>query len=327
MDVPPSDPEAAPPEPPPPVARPRPSAGRFFLVVLALFALPGSLAQSVNLPLGLAWSELAALLLPAVVAAVGWNLRPRAALLLARRPTAAQLAAAAAVAVSGMLVAIGLANLWLAALPPDLVRRFDPSQLFEHPPLQRAAIAVLAATAAPLCEEAAFRGFILSSLRTRLAPAAAITLTALLFALMHLDPVRFPPLLFLGATFGWLAWRSGSLWPSVLAHAINNGVVAAVALAETSPSGSGGETARPNLADPHAIAAFAGAMLAFAVALALYRRATPTPPPPDDALAPRDPADLDPRYTAQRVGPRLRLALAAALAVFAALASWGVLHR
>src|SRR5689334_4081885 len=47
---------------PPPLAQPRPSALRFFAVVLALFVLPGALAQAASPLLGLTWSELAAIL-------------------------------------------------------------------------------------------------------------------------------------------------------------------------------------------------------------------------------------------------------------------------
>jgi membrane protease YdiL (CAAX protease family) len=329
VDAPPPLPEpssAAPPSgdaaAPPHTAQPRPSALRFFAVVLALFVVPGTLAQSASPIVGLTWSELAALLLPAVVAAVGWNLRPSAVLLLARRPTPQQAWGALGVGVAAFLVAAALANLWLAVLPERLVHRFDLSQIFDQPPLLRAGIALVAATVAPFCEEAAFRGFILSALRARHGPGAAVAICALLFALMHLDPVRFPVLVVLGAAFGWLAVRSGSLWTAVIAHGANNAVVAGLTIAGGSSSGK--ETADPR----EALAMLLPAAIILAGMVSLYRRATPDPPNAAEALAARDPADLDPRYAARRVGPGLRRAIALALAALAAIAAWGVArHR
>ena len=47
----------------------------------------------------------------------------------------------------------------------------------------------------------------------------AILVTALVFAAIHLDAYRFLFTLALGVVFGFVRLRTGSLWPSVLAHA------------------------------------------------------------------------------------------------------------
>jgi hypothetical protein len=104
-------------------------------------------------------------------------------------------------------------------------------------------VVVVACLLAPLCEEAAFRGYLQRTLARAVGPAPAILLAALLFALRHLDPVRFPALVLLGALFGWLAWRTGSLWPAVAAHAANN----ACAVAVTLTVARGGAPPRPAL--------------------------------------------------------------------------------
>ncbi|MFL5262483.1 MAG: type II CAAX prenyl endopeptidase Rce1 family protein [Anaeromyxobacteraceae bacterium] len=310
--------------PRPPPATPRLRGGVFFAIVLALFVVPGQLAQAASPILGLAWSEICALLLPAVVAAAGSNLRPRAALLLARRPTAAQAGLAVAVSLAAFGVAVPLAALWSLALPERLLRTFDVSRIFEAPPLTRYSLALLAATVAPLCEEAAFRGWILTALRTRHSVRDAIALSTVLFAVMHLDPVRLPALLVLGAVFGWLAWRSGSLWPSIIAHATNNALVGAIALSQAGTAPDVAERAAPL----QALAVLLAAGVLLWGALSAYRRVTPEPPPLAEALVPRDPADLDPRYDARRLGPRLQAAIALALAALVALAAAGLLrHR
>ena len=50
----------------------------------------------------------------------------------------------------------------------------------------------------------------------------AIWITAILFSAFHMEFFGFLPRLMLGATFGYLVAWSGSIWPAVLAHFINN---------------------------------------------------------------------------------------------------------
>jgi sodium transport system permease protein len=83
---------------------------------------------------------------------------------------------------------------------------------------------VIAVTPA-ICEEALFRGFILSGLR-RLGPVPAIGISALLFGIAHASIYRLLPTFFLGIVFGIIVWRTGSLLCSMVAHALNNGVLA-----------------------------------------------------------------------------------------------------
>ncbi|MCC8410518.1 CPBP family intramembrane metalloprotease [Mucilaginibacter sp. UR6-1] len=52
---------------------------------------------------------------------------------------------------------------------------------------------------------------------------AAIWITAFIFSAMHLQFFGFLPRLMLGALFGYMAAYSGSIWPGVWAHFLNNG--------------------------------------------------------------------------------------------------------
>ena len=88
---------------------------------------------------------------------------------------------------------------------------------------------VLLAVVAPLTEEIFFRGMLLSGLLLRYRPWRAIVITAALFAFMHLNPWQFPTAMMLGVIFGWWLLRTRSLWPSLLGHAINNAIPAALA--------------------------------------------------------------------------------------------------
>ena len=108
----------------------------------------------------------------------------------------------------------------------------------------------------------------------------AIGLSAVAFAAVHLDPVRFPALLFLGVLYGWLSWRTGSVWPSVLAHAVNN--AAATALAVAWPEAS--EVGRAGAGRPGPLAALAASLALTAPLVLAYQRTMPPSPSPEAAL-------------------------------------------
>lgn len=79
----------------------------------------------------------------------------------------------------------------------------------------------------PLVEELLFRGVLLSALMQRMRLSMAVTASVLLFAAVHLPGLDFkwyalPDLMLLAAALCWLRLKSGSLWPAVLAHGINN---------------------------------------------------------------------------------------------------------
>ena len=76
---------------------------------------------------------------------------------------------------------------------------------------------------APLSEELFFRGLILRGLRSRYSDPKAVAVSALLFALVHLNPYQFLGPLILGLLAGWIFVKTGSLWPCMLLHAFNNG--------------------------------------------------------------------------------------------------------
>lgn len=73
-----------------------------------------------------------------------------------------------------------------------------------------------------VCEELAFRGFILTGLRNGLGTRQGILISSLFFALAHGDPFRLLPTFLLGLLLALLATRSGSLWPGVVFHGLHN---------------------------------------------------------------------------------------------------------
>ena len=311
-------------EPPPRRAPGHPLA--FFSALLLLYVGPGTVAQLSSPAAGLGWTQLFGFLLPAAAFAAASNLVPSRALLLDRPAPRGTPVLGLAIGAVGFIVAGALMALVAAALPRSWVKLFDLAPMFlQGAPGERLALALVAAVVAPFCEEAAFRGHLLTVLRARLRPGAAIVASALLFATMHLDPVRFVAVFCLGVLFGWLTWRAGSLWPSVAAHAANNAVATILVVATRGDLAAAGEEPRP-------LASLATLLVGVAVLgplLGVYRRLTPEPPPPESALVPADPTDLDPRLRLRRI-PRWLAGIAAigvaflvALAVLARL----VLHR
>ncbi len=67
-----------------------------------------------------------------------------------------------------------------------------------------------------------FRGAILRSLLTTQRPWVAISLSAFLFALAHLNPAQLPHAFLVGLLLGWMYWRTGSILPGMAYHWANN---------------------------------------------------------------------------------------------------------
>ena len=91
--------------------------------------------------------------------------------------------------------------------------------------------AALIAVGAPIVEEIAFRGLLFNSLRKKgLGPIATIAITAVAFAVIHLEPLRLLILLPIGIAYGWVRWKTGSLGSAIVAHTANNFPVVLVLL-------------------------------------------------------------------------------------------------
>ncbi|MEK6675525.1 MAG: ABC transporter permease subunit/CPBP intramembrane protease [Planctomycetota bacterium] len=75
-----------------------------------------------------------------------------------------------------------------------------------------------------ICEESLFRGVLLGGLLTRTRALYAILAAAAIFGVFHFVAFRFPPTFALGIVLGYLCWRSGSIFPPMLAHFLHNGL-------------------------------------------------------------------------------------------------------
>ncbi len=119
---------------------------------------------------------------------------------------------------------------WLvqAATGHPLVSRNNALDLFrDASPGEMAGLGILVVVAGPFFEEYLFRGLLFGGLR-RNGEWAATLVSALIFALAHRDPAGFLPYLWIAIVFARTYAMTGSLFPSMIAHALFNGQTFAV---------------------------------------------------------------------------------------------------
>jgi membrane protease YdiL (CAAX protease family) len=91
---------------------------------------------------------------------------------------------------------------------------------------------VLIVVAAPISEEVFFRGFIFGGLRHRMSFPVAAVLSGAIFGLFHFTgPGSFgvvPQLALLGFVLAWLYEETGSIYPTIGVHAVNNALAFAI---------------------------------------------------------------------------------------------------
>jgi sodium transport system permease protein len=206
--------------------RKAPTAGlslTLFGVCLLLLFYIGTWVQQRELISGIFISQWGLFLLPVVLVLLYVRVDLRSALSL--RPFRWATLPAMSLIWIGMLVLVNLYAQWQQEYVPvpesyegmmrDLFRT-DGS-------VTRATVLLLAVALSPaICEEVLFRGAILSGLRTAFSPLIAVLITGVLFGLMHLSVSSILPTAMLGVAMGYIVVRSGSIYPAMLFHLLNN---------------------------------------------------------------------------------------------------------
>ena len=131
----------------------------------------------------------------------------------------------------GVLLGIGafalaqLTGYWLSRLLPSSMEavgdQFD--QILSGVPFIQVFLAVAVIPA--ICEELVFRGYFYTAFAGKMKALSAVLLTTFLFALFHWSMIRFLPVFFIGLLCTWARHQSGSIFPAMLIHFINNGTV------------------------------------------------------------------------------------------------------
>src|SRR5438105_1213244 len=260
----------------------------FAYVALWVGYLPiGFVTQQRDVIAGLWVTEALAIALPAVILVRGANLRAASYLGL-RAPALKQLAVAVVLAAANQPVVSLLTWGSREVAPAAWVEEFDSFQrvmdvIFAG---QAVPMIVTVSVAAPLGEELFFRGFALPALQRGWGPAVAAIVSGAMFSLLHVNKVGFVGLWEIGILLALLRLWSGSLWPSVLCHAVNNGIAGAAFLL-------GWED--PAIPPPPWFLALGGALLVAGIVLAVrVVRRLPRPLPDEAALPGREPARFQP---------------------------------
>ena len=165
-------------------------------------------------------NELLLILAPALLFAVvaRWNWRETFAL---RPPRAAAV-------VGGALLGAGLAP-WVQVVlmlqnmvwpgeseTSQATTKLIVDALKTHPYLTIVGVGLLAG----VCEEFFYRGPLQTAFTRKLPPVAGIVLVGILFGAIHMDIHGLPVRAALGVLLGWIVWRTGSIYPAMVAHGV-----------------------------------------------------------------------------------------------------------
>lgn len=114
-----------------------------------------------------------------------------------------------------------IAHLQKAAWPTESetaqhATRLIADALAVYPLLTIVGVGVLAG----VCEELFYRGPLQTAFIRKLPPWPAIILVGVLFGAIHMDLAGLPVRAALGVLLGWIVWRTGSIYPAMLAHGL-----------------------------------------------------------------------------------------------------------
>jgi sodium transport system permease protein len=216
---------------------PLPTTGQAFFVVALLIGL-----RWLSLGLGKRWplevqtiiGEVAFVAAPALLMVIMLNTRPASSLYL-RWPLRRETGLAALLAFLMLPPIIGLtqmAVLWFPALREgvhplvEIMRAIHEGRDLDSAQLVWYGMSFALVPA--VCEEIAFRGFVLHGLHHGFRPRNAVLLSSIFFALFHLNVFLFVPTFILGVVLGLLTIRSRSLLPAILFHLLHNSVLIAL---------------------------------------------------------------------------------------------------
>lgn len=185
------------------------TAGTFLVAALSTdLTMLGFVYVRLIMPGALTWAEI--------------GLRPLSLDYVVRMGVAAGLAGLVAIDVIGMALA-------QVGLQPNQLEQFQFA--LTEGPLAFVVLLIAAGVVAPVVEEIFFRGFLFGLLRRRHPLWQAYLLSAVLFTVLHNDPSRMNLPQMAGLSIGicllalmlaWLYQRTGSLYPGMVAHAVNN---------------------------------------------------------------------------------------------------------
>ena len=129
------------------------------------------------------------------------------------------------------------------------------------------------AVLAPILEEVLFRGAIQGYLMRKYNPTVGIVVAALVFGLIHMNPIQIFYAFCLGLVFGWMYYRTRSLMPVIIGHVLNNSRAVVTMI-------MGAEEEDAVMSPAEKIAIIGGSLLAALALMHLINRLQPAVPVP-----------------------------------------------
>jgi membrane protease YdiL (CAAX protease family) len=189
-----------------------------YLVTILLIVVIGGIVQSLSLGWGLLATEAFLILAPTL-----FFLR-RSHLPLAQSLPLKRISVG--IALAALMVGVGawLVDMFLSVLMMQLTGYVVSSGASMLPTnaLDAVVIALGMCIAAPLCEETLFRGAVLGAYKSAFPAGAAIAITSLMFAFYHMQLQGLLALLPIAFALTFIAWRTNSIFTSMIAHFANN---------------------------------------------------------------------------------------------------------
>ncbi len=152
-----------------------------------------------------------------------YRLNPREAFALRPAPLAAWPAVLIGVP-AALVTGMGIAQLFqrLVPVPERVIRSFG--QFLGSDDLALWQVVLFLAVVPGVFEELAFRGVLMHGLAKRLRPVALTLTVGLVFGVFHVSLWRILPTAYLGALLAAVVLLTGSIYPAMLWHALNNAV-------------------------------------------------------------------------------------------------------
>jgi sodium transport system permease protein len=204
-------------------------APTWFAVMWALLLIISNIAPKLDIRIQLIINLVVIFFGGSVLMIRKYNLDPRAALAL-RFPKPIVFLAVLIGVPGGMLSGVGLYRLASLVFPVPEKMMEDFASALLPANMGMVQIVFFMAVLPGIFEEIAFRGLLLHSLRRRLHPALLVVVVGIVFGFFHMAFFRLAPTAFLGILLACVTLLTGSIFPAMLWHILNN---AAALLSDT----------------------------------------------------------------------------------------------
>jgi sodium transport system permease protein len=141
----------------------------------------------------------------------------------------------------GLLAAMGVFHLMdlVVPVPTEMMESFGQGLLPEGIPAWQ--LILILSVVPAIGEEVAFRGVLLHGLRRRFSPVGLALVIGLIFGFFHFQIFRIPSTAFLGVVLTAVTLMTGSIFPAMVWHALNNALAVFLATREVQVDALGWE--------------------------------------------------------------------------------------